>query len=186
MDLLGSSTGSKYRGNAAIHTSPPLLTAKKKKKKKKNSTKETNEKRTRNTGNKTERKSQHCSHHEEVKRIQRAFGLGAQLRKPLSFQIHVNDETRCQHPKSAERYCLPWMWSHGNAKQYYVPRSRMFALFWNELHSKTFSYCSVPGRFMYESRPSVCNRTTNPFVLLLYKMQVLFFFRGGGGSPVSR
>ena len=33
MDLLGSSTGSKYRGNAAIHTSPPLLTAKKKKKK---------------------------------------------------------------------------------------------------------------------------------------------------------
>ena len=35
MDLLGSSTGSKYRGNAAIHTSPPLLIAKKKKKKKK-------------------------------------------------------------------------------------------------------------------------------------------------------
>ena len=34
MDLLGSSTGSKYRGNAAIHTSPPLLIAKKKKKKK--------------------------------------------------------------------------------------------------------------------------------------------------------
>ena len=33
MDLLGSSTGSKYRGNAAIHTSPPLLIAKKKKKK---------------------------------------------------------------------------------------------------------------------------------------------------------
>ena len=25
MDLLGSSTGSKDRGNAAIHTSPPLL-----------------------------------------------------------------------------------------------------------------------------------------------------------------
>ena len=48
------------------------------------------------------------------------------------------------------------------------------------------SHCSLPGRFMYESRPSVCNRTTNPFVLLLYKMQVLFFFRGGGGSPVSR
>ena len=30
MDLLGSSNGSKYRGNAAIHTSPPLLIAKKK------------------------------------------------------------------------------------------------------------------------------------------------------------
>ena len=32
MHLLGSSTGSKYRGNAAIHTSPPLKKKKKKKK----------------------------------------------------------------------------------------------------------------------------------------------------------